>query len=151
MGNISVTKEFTWDMAHMLANHGGMCQNLHGHTYKMQVEIVRITGNLIEGTGHSDSMVLDFKDLKDIVNERIVKELDHAFMYWVNSPDKTEHEIARILIQSGKKVVKVEYRPTAEEMALNFLRILRDEFKKFDVDVKSIKVWETPTSYAKAW
>ncbi|EYE87850.1 precorrin-3B C17-methyltransferase [Fervidicella metallireducens AeB] len=151
MDNISVTKEFTWDMAHMLAHHEGMCQNLHGHTYKMQVEIVRFTGNLIKGSDPSKGMVLDFKDLKDIVNERIVKELDHAFMYWVNSPDKTEHEIARILIESGKKVVKVDYRPTAEEMALNFLRILRDEFKKFDVDVKSVKVWETPTSYAKAW
>lgn len=32
-------KEFTFDMAHMLDGHDGKCQNLHGHTYILQVEI----------------------------------------------------------------------------------------------------------------
>lgn len=39
-----VSKEFSFDMAHLLDGHDGKCQNLHGHTYKLQVEI---TGHLI--------------------------------------------------------------------------------------------------------
>lgn len=33
-------KQFTFDMAHMLDGHDGKCQNLHGHTYILQVEIM---------------------------------------------------------------------------------------------------------------
>ena len=32
-----VSKEFSFDMAHLLDGHDGKCQNLHGHTYKLQV------------------------------------------------------------------------------------------------------------------
>ncbi len=34
-----IAKEFSFDMAHMLDGHDGKCQNLHGHTYKLQVEV----------------------------------------------------------------------------------------------------------------
>ena len=34
-----ISKEFSFDMAHLLDGHDGKCQNLHGHTYKLQVEI----------------------------------------------------------------------------------------------------------------
>ena len=36
---ISITKEFTFDVAHFLPNHKGLCANIHGHTYKLQVAI----------------------------------------------------------------------------------------------------------------
>ena len=34
-----IAKEFNFDMAHMLDGHDGKCKNLHGHTYKLQVEV----------------------------------------------------------------------------------------------------------------
>lgn len=34
-----VSKEFSFDMAHILDGHDGKCRNLHGHTYKLQVEV----------------------------------------------------------------------------------------------------------------
>ena len=34
-----IAKEFSFDMAHMLDGHDGKCKNLHGHTYKLQVEV----------------------------------------------------------------------------------------------------------------
>ena len=61
-----VSKEFSFDMAHLLDGHDGKCQNLHGHTYKLQVEI---TGHLITH-GAKKSMVMDFSDLK-IYSEKI--------------------------------------------------------------------------------
>ena len=55
-----VSKEFSFDMAHLLDGHDGKCQNLHGHTYKLQVEI---TGHLITH-GAKKSMVMDFSDFR---------------------------------------------------------------------------------------
>lgn len=151
MINISITKEFTWDMAHMLAGHERLCKNLHGHTYKMQIEVFRKAGGLIPGPANSEEgMVMDFDNLKSIVKDKLIDPLDHAFMYWCNSPDPLEHEIAELLRKNGRKIATVAYRPTVEEMARNFLEVLSREFNNHDIIVRSVKVWETPTSFAAA-
>ena len=51
-----VTKIFDWHCSHRLTNHEGLCKNIHGHTYKLEVEI---DGSLLSG-GSSDGMVIDF-------------------------------------------------------------------------------------------
>ena len=148
MGKVSITKEFSWDMAHLLAGHEGLCKNLHGHTYKMQIEVTRKTEDVIMSEINSQGMVIDFKDLKQLVKEKIVEPLDHAFMYWVNSPDQLEHEIAQLLTKSERKVARVNYRPTAEEMAMNFFATLTEELLPLNLELRAVKVWETPTSFA---
>ena len=150
MADIKITKEFTWCMAHMLANHAGKCRNIHGHTYKMQVEVAQKEGGLVHAPGKTDhGMVLEFNDLKDIVNRVIIDELDHAFLYWTESTDPMEHEIAVILKKYGRKLVEINYRPTAEEMAVNFQMQINAEIEKHGVYVSSLTVWESPTSFAK--
>lgn len=150
MSDIKITKEFTWCMAHMLANHAGKCRNIHGHTYKMQVEITKKEGGVVRAPGQTDhGMVLEFNDLKTIVNECIIDRLDHAFLYWTESTDPMEHEIAEILKKYDRKMVEINYRPTAEEMAINFRDQLNKEIEKHAVQVSSLIVWESPTSFAK--
>lgn len=148
MKKVTIVKEFSWDMAHMLAGHDGLCSNLHGHTYRMQVEVSRLDGGVSQKCGSSQGMVVDFKDLKDIVKSKIIKPMDHCFMYWKDSTDDVEHEIAKLLKKSGKKVVEVSYRPTAEEMALNFFEELSKELENHKLELLSVRVWETPESYA---
>lgn len=148
MKKVSVTKEFSWDMAHMLAGHQGLCKNLHGHTYKMQVEVTRKSGDTLSSDTSSAGMIIDFKALKEVVASNITSGLDHAFIYWKNSNDVVEHEIARLLKENGRKVVEVPYRPTAEEMALHFYEVLSKELETQNIALISIKLWETPTSFA---
>ncbi|QQS52312.1 MAG: 6-carboxytetrahydropterin synthase [Bacteroidota bacterium] len=150
MSKIYITKEFTWCMAHMLANHAGKCRNIHGHTYSMQVEIARQDGGVIEHKGFTDhSMVLEFNDVKEIIKQLVVDKLDHAFLYWKDSTDPMEHEIASILRKYERKMVEIDYRPTAEEMAIHFKSEIDQEIKKLGVYVNSLIVWESPTSFAK--
>ncbi len=150
MNDIKITKEFTWCMAHMLANHKGKCRNIHGHTYKMQVEIGRKTGDIIQNPGETDhGMVLEFNDIKDIINRVIIDKLDHAFLYWKDSTDPMEHEIAEILKKYDRKMVVIDYRPTAEEMAISFKNQINKEIDALGVYVSSLIVWESPTSFAK--
>lgn len=148
MGKVSITKEFSWDMAHILAGHEGLCKNLHGHTYKMQIEVTRKSEDVIMSEINCKGMVIDFKDLKQLVKDKIVEPLDHAFMYWVNSPEQLEHEIAEILIKNERKVARVNYRPTAEEMAMDFFTTLTKELLLLNLELRAVKVWETPTSFA---
>jgi 6-pyruvoyltetrahydropterin/6-carboxytetrahydropterin synthase len=148
MAKITVTKEFSWDMAHMLSGHEGLCKNLHGHTYKMQVEVSSKGGSLIEDDKSSKGMIIDFKNLKEIVRDKIIDRLDHAFLYWTGSGDVVEHKIAELLKESGRKVAEVPYRPTAEEMVIDFYNILFVELGHHAIIVESIKLWETPTSFA---
>ncbi len=148
MNKTSIIKEFSWDMAHMLSGHQGLCKNLHGHTYRMQVQVTSNNSGSTENAGLSDGMLMDFADLKGIVQKRIINNLDHAFMYWSNSNDPVEHQIAAILEKSDRKVVRVSFRPTAEEMAHSIYCELKEELKKINIVIEKIRIWETPTSYA---
>ena len=68
---ISVTKQFTFDAAHFIPNHQGKCKNLHGHTYKVEVEIASDVCFL------KDWMVVDFGNIKTVMDP-ILERLDHT-------------------------------------------------------------------------
>lgn len=154
---LAITKEYTWDCAHMLANHEGLCKNIHGHTYKMEVTVARINNDedkynaVITDSGHpAEGMVTDFKHLKEIVKGEIVDKLDHAMIINMYSADPCEQEVYKLLEKYGKKIYPVCYRPTAENMAMSFARkidyMLRE--KNLGLTVLKVRLYETPTSYA---
>ena len=133
-----VSKEFSFDMAHLLDGHDGKCQNLHGHTYKLQVEIA---GDLYQ-SGAKKAMVIDFSDLKAIVKKAILDPMDHAFIY--DETSERESKIAQLLQELDSKTFGVSFRTTAEEMArFIFNRLKYDE----NLAVSAIRLWETPTSF----
>lgn len=132
-----IAKEFSFDMAHMLDGHDGKCQNLHGHTYKLQVEV---TGNLVEA-GAKRGMVMDYSDLKAIVKREILDPMDHAYIYDLNS--KRESAVANLLSDLKSKVYGIPSRTTAEEMA----KYMFEKLEKVGLPVSLIRLWETPTSY----
>lgn len=145
---IRATKEVVFDCAHMLAGHRGLCKNVHGHTYKVQVDVS--TAELIP-EGSSEGMVMDFKDLKNIINAQIVDQFDHAFVTWSDTPYEEERAIAAVIAEQGCKVVYTCYRPSAENMAYYFYQGLQEEidsFTKGAIKVDAVRVWETPTSFA---
>lgn len=133
-----VSKEFSFDMAHLLDGHDGKCQNLHGHTYKLQVEVA---GDLLVD-GAKKSMVMDFSDLKAVVKKAILDPMDHAFIY--DQTSERESKIAILLQKLQSKTFGVNFRTTAEEMArFIFQRLKYDE----KLPISAIRLWETPTSF----
>ena len=146
---LTATKEFTWDMAHMLAEHKGLCQNLHGHTYKMLVTVAR-KDQPTEQTGPAAGMVVDFKALKEIVNRTIVERFDHSLVLNTNSTDEFERQLVDLAAQYNKKVVHLPYRATAEDMARDFFETLQTSFNTEMPNIMLVKLtlYETPTSYA---
>ena len=120
--------------------HEGKCSNIHGHNYKVDVTV---WGLVNDETG----MVLDFGDLKDIIKEFILDSHDHAIA--LNMEDK---DLIDFCIQKQFKHVLYDTDPTAEAMADRFYNDLAKHFKEISVVmyVHSVRVWETPTSYATA-
>ncbi len=131
-----VSKEFSFDMAHLLDGHDGKCQNLHGHTYKLQVEVC---GDLVE-SGAKKGMVIDFTDVKAVVKEEILEPMDHAFIF--DQTSERESKIATLLKELNSKTFALPHRSTAEEMA-------RFIFKKLQkrLPISAVRLWETPTSF----
>jgi len=130
---LTVSKQCTFDAAHVLTNHAGQCKNLHGHTYRVVVEVA-------EGGDGSD-MVIDFKDLKQVMREVILERFDHAFIF--DEASASECEIAAVIAKHGMRSVGLPFRSTAENLARYFFQQLSAR-----VNVASVQVYETPESCA---
>ena len=137
---LTVTKTVRFDAAHILTNHQGMCRNLHGHTYRVDVSVRRSAA--ASGSGVPSDMVIDFKDLKKVIEDTVVSRYDHAFIYNETSP--AESEIAAVVSKHGMRVVALPWRSTAENLARHFFAELSARLE----GVSSVKVWETPDSCA---
>jgi 6-pyruvoyltetrahydropterin/6-carboxytetrahydropterin synthase len=122
-----------FDAAHVLTNHAGQCRNLHGHTYRVIVEVAEE----VDG----QDMVIDFKDLKQVLREVILERFDHAFIF--DKASESECEIAAVITKHGMKSVGLPFRSTAENLARHFFHGLAERVK-----VVSVKVYETPESCA---
>ena len=132
---ITVTKTIRFDAAHVLTTHQGLCKNLHGHTYRVDVSVA-------QGSGDTRDMVIDFKDLKRIASEVVCERFDHAFIY--NTESAGEREIAAVVEKNGMRTVAIPFRSTAENLA----RMFFGELKARIPGLSAVKVWETADSCA---
>ncbi|MGS0749038.1 6-pyruvoyl trahydropterin synthase family protein [Halpernia sp. GG3] len=138
---IRITKIFTFETAHVLYNYDGKCKNMHGHSYKL---FVSVKGNPINNLDDSkNGMVLDFGDLKTIVNSQIVDEWDHAVMLNANSPHKI---LGQTLENEGHKVIYCDYQPTCENMLIDIAKRIKKNLPS-EVTLAYLKLHETENSY----
>ena len=132
---VTVTKTIKFDAAHVLTNHEGLCKNLHGHTYRVDVSVTQAEGD-------ASDMVIDFKDLKRIASEVICERFDHAFVD--NTESEGEREIAAVVERYGMRTVAIPFRSTAENLA----KLFYGELKARIPGLSAVKVWETADSSA---
>lgn len=138
---VRVTKKFSFDMAHALYGYDGPCKNIHGHTYHLSVCLI---GNVIEDTNDVKlGMVVDFGDLKKIVQEKILSKYDHALVLNEHAP----YAQSELIFNEFEKVILVPFQPTCENLLLHFVANLEDAFAS-DMSLCSIRLEETPSSYA---
>lgn len=142
MATIRLTKEFTFESAHALDGYDGLCREIHGHSYRL---FVTIKGEPIcEESNPKLGMVMDFGDLKRIVNGEIVDRLDHSFV--LRNSEQNE-ELKEVLGAKFTKVVLVDYQPTCENMLADFAVRLQRALPS-EVELYSLRLHETATSYA---
>jgi len=139
MALIRVTKEFDFEMAHALFNYDGLCKNIHGHSYKLKVTVI---GEPISNKNSPKlGMVIDFKDLKNVVNNEIINLFDHAFIVSKDSNYKVStHEMFQ-------KIMFVDYQPTSEMLIQDFAERIAKKLPE-NVKLHNLRLFETANSYA---
>ncbi len=141
MSNIRVTKEFAFETAHALWNYDGPCRNVHGHSYKLFVTLI---GEPINDTENpKNGMVMDFGDLKEIVNREIVKVFDHAVVI----SNRLGSDRLDALNKMFGNVLVVDYQPTCENLVTDMAGRIMDHLPD-NTCLHSLRLYETATSYA---
>lgn len=138
---IYITKIFHFEAAHALVGYDGKCRNIHGHSYELQVTV---KGMPIDEPGNpKNGMVIDFHDLKQIVNEEVVERLDHSFIIGTNMPD----DFVESAKQNFDKIVCVDYQPTTENMLADFAERIKVKLPQ-NVELYSVRLQETRDNFA---
>jgi 6-pyruvoyltetrahydropterin/6-carboxytetrahydropterin synthase len=116
---------FSFAAAHNLPGHLGACRNLHGHNYKLEIEL---RGHVDPETG----MVADFHSIKDLVKWMVIDRLDHTYL---NGLDLSVDDI-----RFPKE------NPTAENMVLWLSKVLDLNYST-NSRLNRIRLWETDNCY----
>lgn len=145
---MKITKEFRFEMAHVLSNYDGPCGNLHGHSYRCLVEFE----DIVFGKAGQEGMVIDFNDVKRIVGKNVIDPMDHAFAYNAGSTDPFENELAAVCNKHHRKTVAFAHRTTAELMAKDIYatinKMLVEEGLDMRVRCSKVTLYETTTGCA---
>jgi 6-pyruvoyltetrahydropterin/6-carboxytetrahydropterin synthase len=128
-------------MAPALYEYDGVCRNIHGHSYQLEITV---SGEPLNHAGHpKDGMVIDFHELKTLVKQQIIEKFDHALM--VNSltpPEQTE-----TLKKVTNRLLIVGFQPTTENIIAHIALLLKPLLPA-NVSLFSIRLYETGNSFA---
>jgi len=135
---LQVTRIFRFEMAHAIHGYTGACRHIHGHSYELHVSARQV--NLIDNYLPAPGFVMDFKDLKHLM-EPIINSLDHKLIlsreYLNNHTGLAELE----------NLVTWEHEPSAENI-LTFIRLGLQKTLPQNIELHKLKIYETKNSYA---
>lgn len=101
--------------AHMIPNHPGACKNLHGHNFKMEVEV---HASQLDEIG----MAIDFQTVKDAATQ-LCDQWDHCYL--------NETPPFDTLI------------PTAENIAYTAYQTLKPLMHSSHTTLHAVTIWES--------
>lgn len=129
--------EQSFDAAHFLADYEGKCRNIHGHRWRIIIEVMSLS---VQSEGQLRGMVVDFSKLKkDLADE--VDFFDHALIIEKNSMKSATLEALK---EEDFRIVEMDFRPTAELFSKYFYEKMADK----GYQVKRVTVYETPNNCA---
>ena len=101
--------------AHLLRGYPGPCSRLHGHNWKVEVEV---TATRLDEIG----MGMDFRDIKT-ATKTVIDQMDHRHLNELPPFD--------------------EINPTAENIAAHIYQQLVEKLNNERVSVHTVTLWET--------
>ncbi|MCI0504965.1 MAG: 6-carboxytetrahydropterin synthase QueD [Gammaproteobacteria bacterium] len=101
--------------AHTLRDYPGACSRMHGHNWKVEVEVL---ATALDKTG----MGIDFKEIKK-ATKQVTSELDHRYLNEIKPFD--------------------EINPTAENIAAYIFKGVSELINNGRVRITTVTLWET--------
>ncbi|MFA6036905.1 MAG: 6-carboxytetrahydropterin synthase QueD [Legionellales bacterium] len=104
--------------AHVIPGHPGICARLHGHNFRMEVEV---KGTQLNEIG----ILIDFQDLKS-ATQNLIDKIDHRYLNEIPPFDKIS--------------------PTAENIAQWAYFELKKQLNEDVAHLSAVSVWESENS-----
>ena len=135
---LQITKIFRFEMAHAIHGYNGKCKDIHGHSYELHVTVspTHDHENFLPATG----LIIDFKELKHLVQEGLIKHLDHKLVL-------SGEYIKTHSVPEADNLQQWEYEPSAENILIYAQRRLSGKLPEH-IRLVSLKLFETNDSYA---
>ena len=111
--NLKIVTDFA--SAHTLRDYPGACSRMHGHNWKVEVEVIATE---LDNVG----MGIDFKAIKK-ATKQVTAELDHRYLNEIKPFD--------------------EINPTAENLAAYIYKGVSELINNQRVEVSAVTLWET--------
>ena len=126
-----VSREIDFCYGHRLLNYEGKCRHLHGHNGRAVATF--------ESSGLDDrGMVLDFGEIKQVLNQWIDDHMDHRMILCRDDP------VVPLLRELGEPLFLMDVNPTAENIA----QAIFDAAREQGFPVVEVRFWETPRCFA---
>lgn len=141
---LAVLRRLRFCAGHRLWRHEGKCAYLHGHNYRVDVEVVGGAGGMqLDEVGR----VVDFSLIKRRLLGWIDAHWDHAFVLFVEDAEA----IAAVRLSTPTKYFLLPWNPSAENMARYLLEVVCPAvFADLGVTARKVSVWETDETCAVA-
>jgi len=126
-----VTRIIDFCYGHRLLNYDGKCKYLHGHNGRAEIALV---SDKLDDRG----MVLDFTEIKRVVNTWVDETLDHRMVLHRDDP------AVPLLRELGEPLYLLDTNPTAESIA----QLIGEFAIGQGFPVAQVDLWETRQCYA---
>jgi 6-pyruvoyltetrahydropterin/6-carboxytetrahydropterin synthase len=139
---LSLVRSLKFCAGHRLLGHEGRCAYLHGHNYRVDVEVEAIGGGTeVDSVGR----VIDFALIKRRLLGWLDDHWDHAFILWTLD----ESALAAVKAATPTKYFLLPWNPTAENMARYLLEVVAPHvLADLGVVATRVAVWESDESCA---
>lgn len=115
-----LTVEVDFSAAHQLRGYKGKCEKMHGHNWKIQINVMSHELNKLD-------LAIDFDELKKMARE-IIQPLDHVFLNDV--------------------FPFTEKNPSSENIAKWIFDSMKKKLGNGNVQISAVTVWESSTASA---
>lgn len=141
---LSLVRQLSFCAGHRLYGHEGRCAFLHGHNYRVDIEVEAEGG----GTAVDDvGRVVDFSLIKKRMLGWLDEHWDHAFILF----EKDATTLAAVRTAEPTKYFVLPWNPTAENMARYLLEVVAPHvLAGLGVLARRVSVWETDEACAVA-
>ncbi|MFM8282773.1 MAG: 6-pyruvoyl trahydropterin synthase family protein [Planctomycetaceae bacterium] len=140
--SLALVRQLRFCAGHRLWRHESKCAYLHGHNYRVDVEVVAAAGaTAVDHVGR----IVDFSLIKRRLLGWLDDHWDHAFILFADDAEA----IAAVRLSTPSKLFLLPWNPTAENMARYLLEVVCPAvLDDLGVIARQVSVWESDESCA---
>jgi 6-pyruvoyltetrahydropterin/6-carboxytetrahydropterin synthase len=142
--SLAIVRRLRFCAGHRLLGHEGKCACLHGHNYRVDVEVAAAAGGAdVDAVGR----IVDFAIVKRRLLGWLDAHWDHGFVLFADDAAA----IAAMRLATPTKYFLLPWNPSAENMARYLLEVVCPAvFADLGVVARQVTVWETDDACAVA-